>query len=128
MIALPNATTYAATKWAVLGFTESVREELWLLKHRHVGVTAICPGFINTGLFGGARPTKAVGWLTPEAVAAAVVRAVEKRREFVMMPRLLRVMYALTAGLPRGVCRWLCRTMGVSHSMTGWQGHAPPSN
>jgi all-trans-retinol dehydrogenase (NAD+) len=127
VIALPMATTYAASKWAVLGFTESVREELWLLGHRHVGVTAICPGFITTGLFGGARPVNLTGWLTPESVAAAVVRAVEKRREFVMIPWALRAMYGLCAGFPRRVYRGLCRTLGVSHSMTGWQGYGPPS-
>lgn len=126
-VALPHGTTYAASKWAVLGFTDSLREELWVQKRRTVTVTAVCPGFITTGLFGGAKPTTGAGWLTPEAVAAAVVRAVEKRREFVMLPRAHRVMYALTAGLPRGVYRGLCRVMGVSRSMMGWTGHAPPS-
>jgi short-subunit dehydrogenase len=123
VIALPNATTYAATKWAVLGFTESLQEELRLLKHRHVCVTAICPGFIATGLFTGANPGILAGWLTPTQVAATVVRAVEKRREFVMMPRTLRVIYGLTAGWPRSWYKRLCRAFGVSRSMTGWQGH-----
>src|SRR5262249_61797405 len=35
---LPWGTSYAATKWAVLGFTESLREEFRLLGHRHVGL------------------------------------------------------------------------------------------
>jgi short-subunit dehydrogenase len=124
VIALPHGTSYAATKWAVLGFTESVREELWVQKRANVTVTAVCPGFITTGLFGGAKPASGASWLTPESVAAAVVRAVQKRREFVMLPRAHRVLYALTAGLPRGVYRWLCRRTGVSHSMVGWTGHA----
>jgi hypothetical protein len=63
------------------------------------------------------------GWLTPEKVAAAVVRAVETRREFVMLPRILRVMYGLTAGWPRRWYKATCRMFGVSSSMTGWQGH-----
>jgi all-trans-retinol dehydrogenase (NAD+) len=123
VIALPHAATYAATKWAVLGFTESLREELRLLGHRHVDVTAICPGYITTGLFAGAEPGSLAGWLTPKQAAVAVVRSVEKRREFVMMPRFLRLAYALTAGLPRPVFKWVCRTFGVTRSMTGWQGH-----
>ena len=123
VIALPNATTYAATKWAVLGFTESLQEELRLLGHRHVGVTALCPGYIATGLFEGADPGKLAGWLTPTQVAAATVRAVEKRKEFVMMPRIARAIYGLTAGWPRPLYKGLCRAFGVSRSMTGWQGH-----
>lgn len=127
VISLPNATTYAATKWAVLGFTESLQEELRLLGHRNVVVTAICPGYIATGLFDGADPGRLAGWLTPEKVATAVVRAVETRREFVMLPFVLRVTYGLCAGLPRRWYKSLCRAFGVSRSMTGWQGHKPPS-
>ncbi len=125
VVALPMGTTYAASKWAVLGFTESLQEELRVLGHRHVCVTAICPGYIATGLFDGADPGKLAGWLTPERVANAVVRAVEKRREFVMLPRVQRVLYGLCAGLPRGLYKALCRMTGVSRSMTNWRGHPP---
>jgi short-subunit dehydrogenase len=128
VIALPNATTYAATKWAVLGFTESLQEELRLYMQRNLCVTAICPGYIATGLFQGADPGKVTGWLTPERVAAAVVRAVETRREFVMLPRVLRVLYGLIAGWPRSWYKGVCRAFGASRSMAGWQGHAPMTN
>lgn len=127
VLALPHATTYAATKWAVLGFTESLQEELRLLGHRHVTATAVCPTYIATGLFDGAAPGRLIGWLTPEAVAAAVVRAVERRREFVMLPRRMRLVYALCAGLPRTWYKSLCRALGASRSMSGWQGHKPPN-
>lgn len=123
VIALPNATTYAATKWAVLGFTESLQEELRLLGRNNVIVTAICPTYISTGLFSGADPGKAIGWLTAEDVAAAVLRAVEKRKEFVMLPWRMRVLYSCCAGLPRTWYKALCRALGASRSLTGWQGH-----
>ena len=125
VIALPHATTYAATKWAVLGFTESLQEELRLLKHRHVGVTTVCPGYIATGLFAGAEPGRVAGWLTPDRVAREVVRAVETGREFVMLPRSLRILYGLAAGLPRGWYKGVCRVFGASRSMSGWHGHRP---
>ncbi len=123
VISLPNATTYAATKWAVLGFTESLQEELRLQGKRNVTVTAICPGYIATGLFDGADPGAMTGWLTPEKVAAAVVRAVERRREFVMLPFALRATYGLCAGLPRTWYKALCRALGASRSMNNWSGH-----
>jgi short-subunit dehydrogenase len=123
VVALPMATTYAATKWAVLGFTESLREELRLLDRRHVGVTAVCPSYISTGLFDGAKPVGLTRWLTPEEVAEATVRAVERDREFVMLPRSLRVLYGLSAGWPRGLYRWVYRRLGVAQSMTAWAGH-----
>jgi all-trans-retinol dehydrogenase (NAD+) len=128
VVALPQATSYAASKWAVLGFSESLREELRELGHRHVGITAICPGYISTGLFDGAKPARLTRWLEPGEVAGAVVRAVAADREFVLLPRSVRTMYRLCAGWPRSWYRAICRALGVSKSMTGWHGHAPPGN
>jgi all-trans-retinol dehydrogenase (NAD+) len=126
VIALPMAASYAASKWAVLGFSESLREELRELGHSHVGITAVCPGYISTGLFDGAKPARLTRWLSPEEVADAVVRAVERGREFVMLPRSVRNMYRLCSGWPRSWYRAICRALGVSRSMAGWQGHPPP--
>ena len=80
VIALPMATSYAASKCAVLGFSDSLREELRELGHRHVGITAVCPGYIATGLFDGAKPARLTRWLTPEEVAAAVVAPLSAAR------------------------------------------------
>lgn len=123
VVALPNGATYAATKWAVLGFTESLQEELRQQGRRNVTITAVCPTYIATGLFQGADPGSLMGWLTPEAVAAEVVRAVKNRREFVMVPWRMRLLYSLCAGLPRAWYKALCRTLGASRSMSGWKGH-----
>jgi short-subunit dehydrogenase len=124
VVALPQATSYAASKWAVLGFSESLREELRGLGHRHVGITTVCPGYISTGLFTGAKPARLTRWLRPEAVADAVVRAVETEREFVMLPWQARAMYWLCAGWPRSWYRAVCRGLGISRGMDEWQGHA----
>jgi all-trans-retinol dehydrogenase (NAD+) len=126
VIALPMAATYAASKWAVLGFSESLREELRELGHTHVGITTVCPGYISTGLFHGAQPARLTRWLSPEEVADAVVRAVERGREFVMLPQSVRTMYRLCSGWPRTWYRGICRALGVSRSMAGWRGHPPP--
>jgi short-subunit dehydrogenase len=128
VVALPMAASYAASKCAVLGFTDSLREELRELGHRNVGVTAVCPGYIATGLFDGAKPASLTRWLMPDEVANAVVRAVEREREFVMLPRSVRAMYGLCSGWPRSWYRAVCRTLGVSKSMAGWRGHLPPRN
>jgi NADP-dependent 3-hydroxy acid dehydrogenase YdfG len=48
----PNVTAYVASKFAVLGFSQSLRTEL--AEHR-IGVTAICPGMIATSIVGDGR-------------------------------------------------------------------------
>jgi hypothetical protein len=61
--------------------------------------------------------------LTPEGVAAATVRAVERNREVVFLPWTVRALYGVSGVLPRPAFRWLCDRLGVSTSMAGWRGH-----
>jgi NADP-dependent 3-hydroxy acid dehydrogenase YdfG len=48
----PLVSAYAASKFAVLGFSQSLRTEL--APHR-IGVTAMCPGMIDTNIIDGGR-------------------------------------------------------------------------
>lgn len=49
LISMPQQSAYNATKYAVRGFTEAIREEMLIGKHP-VGVTCIHPGGIKTGI------------------------------------------------------------------------------
>jgi short-subunit dehydrogenase len=124
LLALPLAASYAASKWGVLGFSDSLREELTRAGHGHVGVTAICPSYIATGLFEGARPARLTSMLDPDSVARAVRRAVQRDRNFVMLPRSAAILHAVIRSLPRGLQTCICRWLGVSDSMAGWRGDA----
>ena len=46
---------YCASKFAVVGFDESVRNELASQGKTGVKTTVVCPFFINTGMFHGAK-------------------------------------------------------------------------
>src|SRR5438067_7254087 len=54
----PNVTAYVASKFAVLGFSQSLRTEL--APHR-IGVTAICPGMIDTAIVEDGRMAGRIG-------------------------------------------------------------------
>lgn len=56
--AAPQVTAYVASKFAVLGLSQSLRTEL--APHR-IGVTAICPGMINTAIIEGGRMVGDIG-------------------------------------------------------------------
>jgi NAD(P)-dependent dehydrogenase (short-subunit alcohol dehydrogenase family) len=111
-------SAYATTKAAVLMLSECLRTEL---APAGIGVTAICPGFADTGI---AMATRYVGstadeedsmrrradrlykrrHLTPEKVAAAVVAAVERNqavRPVGAEARITRTLYRLSPGLVR---------------------------
>ena len=62
--------------------------------------------------------------LRPEDVALSVLRAVERDREFLLLPWTARFLYAVSGLLPRWAHRRLLSFLGVSTSMAGWHGHA----
>lgn len=123
LIALPWGTSYSASKWAVLGFTDSIREELRLQGHRQVRVSAICPSYIATGMFEGARPAHGTWMLRPEKVAYALIRAMEKGKQFVVLPWTIRISTFFGAFMSRRMFHWFCRVLRVNRSMIDWRGH-----
>lgn len=122
LIPLPWATTYAASKWAVLGFSDSIRRELEATGRRHVRVTAVCPSYVSTGLFEGARPPLFSRILTPERVAEATVRGVLRNRPVVLLPWLVRATPFLKGLLPRRVFEATSDLLGATRSMREWRG------
>jgi short-subunit dehydrogenase len=92
--------TYGATKAGLLGFTRSLRASLKTLKSP-VSVSAICPGFISdSGMFADLQAAHALkapallGTCTPDEVAAAVLRAIERDEpELIVAHRPLRLMF-----------------------------------
>ena len=59
-VALPYIGAYSATKFALVGLTDALRQEL---KRSGVGFTIINPGYIATGMFEGAKPPYITRWL-----------------------------------------------------------------
>lgn len=52
LIGFPGCMPYAASKWAVVGMTLSLRAEA---RHYGVKASAFCPGFLKTNIFDNAR-------------------------------------------------------------------------
>ena len=97
-------TSYCMTKHAVVGLSLSLRSEA---VHHGVGVTAVCPSAVETGLldsggqggFDGRRfyltgqgMSRA---LDPDVVAAAVLRGVLRDEPLVIVPGRSRITYAV---------------------------------
>ena len=52
LIPLPGSIPYSTTKYAVVGFSETLRAEAAL---HGIGVSAMCPGFVLSGIYSGSR-------------------------------------------------------------------------
>jgi len=99
--ATPGASLYSASKFGIRGFALGLREDLHA---SGVGVSTVFPGFIrDAGLFAdsGVKLPPGVGTRTPEDVARAVVRAIERNRaEIDVAPLALRAGTILAGVVP----------------------------
>jgi uncharacterized protein len=90
-VASPRSALYSATKFGLRGFAAGLREDVEPLG---IGVTVVFPGFVSdAGFFAesGVKLPRWVGTNTPEQVAGAVVRGIERgRAELDVAPLSLR--------------------------------------
>ncbi len=107
----PETAFYCATKFGLRGFALAIREDL---RPHGVGASVVLPGFIReAGMFAvsGVELPRGVGTKTPDEVAEAVLRAVERNRaEVGVAPLWLRVGADFASVAPEitaTVSRWM---------------------
>jgi uncharacterized protein len=108
---IAGATAYNAACWAMRGLTEALRVDLC---GTHVGVTLLAAGTSTTPGYDHypgvveriPRVMRIVPLLTPDVVARSIVRAIERERAVVIVPRTLRVLAAIDRIAP-----WLVRLL-----------------
>jgi len=122
LVGVAKQTDYSASKHAAVGFMESLRAEL-RRDRVPVATTTVCPFYIDTGMFEGARSR--LPWLLPilhePDVAARILRAVERDKPVLRLPPIVGV---LPVGriLPVGLFDRLMDLLGVNRSMDDFVG------
>lgn len=117
LVGVARQTDYSASKFAAFGFNESLRAELRAGKIA-VNTLAVCPYYIDTGMFDGVRTR----WplllpiLQEEQVATKVLDAIEAGRRKLVLPPIVNLLPALRV-LPVGV---FDRVMDVLGSTKPW--------
>ena len=102
----PGGATYCATKFAVVGLCESVRNEL---ADTGVGVTCVMPGPVQTELAAGIGNARGVRWLLPSEVGEGITRAIAENQAEVWLPPSTRFLQPPTSILPAGARDWLMK-------------------
>ncbi len=110
----PGVATYCATKHAVVGLSEAVRQEL---RGTGVEISCVMPAIVRTELTSGIGDAKLVKSLTPEAVADAIVGALRRPRFDVFVPRIVGGLNRWLRLLPRGASEAIARALGTDHVM-----------
>lgn len=123
ILAIPNLSAYAATKFGVIGFSDALRQEM-KKEGRPIGVTYVCPNTVNTGMFSGSKMVKGTSMLTPETVTRHILKALKKNRPLCAVPNFsLRVAIPLMKLiLPINSMDRLNRNLGMWSINDSWKG------
>jgi uncharacterized protein len=103
LITVPMWATYVATKWAITGFTDSIRMEL---KPFNVKVSSLHPGLVKTEFFDKEKANMTNEELekgdavTPEEVANAVYDSVFTNQHKILVPSIVKSYAFLQKYLP----------------------------
>lgn len=126
LVANPKMSVYAASKWAVTAWSETLRLELEAIGSP-IKVTTVTPSYINTGMFEGVKTHWMQPILEPEKTAQRIIRAVEKDKIIIRMPWSVYMTPFLKGLLP---IRWFDLVVGkwlkVYKSMDEFRGKKNP--
>ncbi|MGV2953629.1 SDR family NAD(P)-dependent oxidoreductase [Glutamicibacter sp. AGC46] len=121
LVSNPNMSVYAASQAAALSFSDSLRLELE--GNDQIAVSTICPTYISTGMFAGAKPLLLTPILEPEVVVDRAWRAMLAGTPLVLMPWTSKLGQLLRGVLPRPAWDFVAgKVIGVYRSMDEFTG------
>jgi short-subunit dehydrogenase len=111
-VGLPGASSYSASKAAVIKYCESLSLDL---KREGISVTTICPGFIDTPLT--QKNDHGMPFLmSADKGARMIAGAVEKRRALYIFPWPMKFAILFLTYIPRGLYRFLMSFKALDYS------------
>ncbi|MEG8180953.1 SDR family NAD(P)-dependent oxidoreductase [Nocardia terpenica] len=122
LVSNPRMSVYAASKWAALGWSDSVRLELEQSGNGHVKMTTFCPTYINTGMFAGAKGFLFTPIIEQDHAVDTAWSEMKKGSPLVVMPWTSRLNRAISGLLPLKVRDLYLNAVGVYHSMDEFTG------
>jgi all-trans-retinol dehydrogenase (NAD+) len=127
LIGTAKMVDYCSSKFAAVGFDDSLRLELKRL-NSPVKTTVVCPFYINTGMFEGVKTRfpLLLPILEPEYVANKVIRSIEKNYRRVIMPRFVYAGLMLRF-LPIPIFDAIIGFFGITKSMDEFVGRQKKS-
>lgn len=96
----PNMSVYAGSKWAVIGWSESVRLEMKQAGFKNIHVTTVTPSYIDTGMFAGVKAPLLTPILQPTAIVNAIWQGMLAGKAFVRAPLIINLLPFLRKILP----------------------------
>ncbi len=125
LVGVAKLADYAASKWAAMGFDESLRVELRQIAPA-IQTTVVCPYYIDTGMFRGvkSRFPRLLPILDEDEVAARIVDCIRRDKRRLLMPPAVHLLPLLRM-LPVDAFDWIATFLGVNASMDEFKGRGP---
>lgn len=126
-LSVPRMSVYAASKWAVIGWSDSLRLELASTRHP-IAVTTLIPSYIKTGMFEGARGPLLTPLMEPEYVVDKAWQAALAGKARVQLPWTVLLAGTLRNVLPQPAWDFVAdRVFKVYSSMDHFTGRPTPA-
>lgn len=123
LISNPKMSVYAASKWAVVGWSDSLRLEMEQLQ-KNICFTTIMPFYINTGMFDGVK-SRLLPILDPEKTSEKIMKAIESNRKMLAMPLPYWFIRFSQGTLPLPAFDWVMRNVfGIYDTMKNFKGRS----
>ncbi len=120
---VPGLTDYVASKHAAYGFADTLRTEL-AEDAPGVRTTVVLPQQISTGMFAGAKSPWYFPELKPEYAASAVLEAVERNKQRLLLNRPAVITAYLVRPLPPAISDRISRWAGAFEGMRTFNGRS----
>jgi len=121
LIPNPNMSVYSSSKWAVIGWSESLRLELEELK-QGIRVLTVTPSYINTGMFDGVKAPMLTPIMEPNDIVNRIIKAIEHNEIILRAPFIVNSVPILRGLLPTRLFDFVADKMGVYDSMSEFKG------
>ena len=118
---------YCASKFACVGFEESLRMELRMQNLDGIKSTLVAPYFMNTGMFSGFK-SPILPALEPEFVAEEIMAAILTNSEQVVVPKICYTLNTFKSLIPTNSFYKLYEILGGYHLMEDFRGRQGEKN
>ncbi|XP_039207377.1 epidermal retinol dehydrogenase 2 [Crotalus tigris] len=122
--AVNKMADYCTSKFAVLGFAESLALEMMVMKKNGVKSTIVCPYLVNTGMFEGCK-TKWSHFLPiidPEYAVERIVSGILRNERYIFIPRSLYLINVIKSITPAKSADLFYDYLGILQVMNKFKG------
>ncbi|MGK2956529.1 MAG: SDR family oxidoreductase [Solirubrobacterales bacterium] len=115
VMGVPGLSAYSASKFGVVGFTESIRAELI---NSGISFSCVMPGPVETDMMVGTHSSPFVRLVKPEKIAEAIVGAIDSGKSRVAVPKEIGAYVRLMSLFPPKFAIRLNRLTGIDRVYT----------